>query len=137
MESGLAWQEYLRSWAAEEGPRTGGQILASLDARFHRRRNEVGPYFFADLAGTTRADEQAAIDNGSSRPTASAMSVSRADRRGTEVPSLTCPPLNARGDAVTDPPNYRATAGRKRCRVRDRRTTGAAGERCLRVRVRV
>jgi SAM-dependent methyltransferase len=64
MDSGLPWQEYLRSWATDEGLHTGGQILAGLDARFHRRRYEVGPYFFADLADTTQADEQAAIDNG-------------------------------------------------------------------------
>jgi SAM-dependent methyltransferase len=62
-ESGLSWDEYLRSWAAEEGLHTGAQILAGLDARFHRRSCTVGPYFFADLADTTEAAEQAAIDN--------------------------------------------------------------------------
>ncbi len=62
-DSGLPWREYLRSWAAEEGLHTGEQILAGLDARFHRRMRERGPYFFADLADTTEAEEQAAIDN--------------------------------------------------------------------------
>jgi SAM-dependent methyltransferase len=64
-DSGLPWQEYLRSWAAEEGLHTGEQILAGLDARFHRRLCTVGPYFFADLAGITQAEEQAAVDTGS------------------------------------------------------------------------
>jgi SAM-dependent methyltransferase len=62
--SGLPWQEYLNSWAAEEGLHTGAQILAGLDARFRRRWCAFGPYFFADLADTTEADEQAAIDSG-------------------------------------------------------------------------
>ncbi len=62
-ESGLPWEEYLRSWAAQEGLHTGEQILAGLDARFHRQLCAVGPYFFADLADTTEAAEQAAIDN--------------------------------------------------------------------------
>ena len=62
-ESGLPWDEYLESWAAEEGLHTGERIVAGLDARFHRRLCTAGPYFFADLADTTQADEQAAIDN--------------------------------------------------------------------------
>jgi SAM-dependent methyltransferase len=61
---GLQWPEYLRDWAAQEGLHTGEQILAGLDARFHRRLCTVGPYFFADLADTGEADEQAAIDRG-------------------------------------------------------------------------
>jgi hypothetical protein len=44
---------------------TGRQIVRGLDARFERRLCVSGPYFFADLvAGTTEADEQAAIDAG-------------------------------------------------------------------------
>jgi SAM-dependent methyltransferase len=62
--SGLPWPDYLRSWAADEGLHTGKRILAGLDARFHRRLCESGPYFFADLADTPEADEQAAIDTG-------------------------------------------------------------------------
>ncbi len=61
--SGLSWREYLGSWATDAGVHTGEQILAGLDARFHRQMCTVGPYFFADLADTTEADEQAAIDN--------------------------------------------------------------------------
>jgi SAM-dependent methyltransferase len=61
--SGLPWDEYLRTWAAEEGMHTGEQIVAGLDLRFHRRLFTTGPYFFADLADITEADEQAAIDN--------------------------------------------------------------------------
>jgi SAM-dependent methyltransferase len=63
-ESGLPWEEDLRSWADGEGLHTGERILAGLDARFHRRVCTVGPYFFADLVDTTVADEQAAIDSG-------------------------------------------------------------------------
>jgi SAM-dependent methyltransferase len=63
-ESRLPWPDYLRSWADEEGLHTGQRILAGLDARFRRRLCEPGPYFFADLADTTEADEQAAIDAG-------------------------------------------------------------------------
>jgi SAM-dependent methyltransferase len=63
-ESGLTWPDYLQSWADEEGLHAGERILAGLDARFRRRLCESGPYFFADLADTTEADEQAAIDTG-------------------------------------------------------------------------
>jgi SAM-dependent methyltransferase len=63
-DSRLPWPQYLHSWAGEEGLHTGEQVLAGLDARFHRRLRESGPYFFADLAETTEADEQAAIDAG-------------------------------------------------------------------------
>jgi SAM-dependent methyltransferase len=63
-ESGLPWSEYLRSWADGEGLHTGEQIVAGLDARFHRLVCTLGPYFFADLGETTEADEQAAIDSG-------------------------------------------------------------------------
>ena len=62
--SGLSWEEYLRSWAAAEGMHIGEQMVRGLDARFHRRIFAVGPYFFADLADTGEADEQAAIDSG-------------------------------------------------------------------------
>jgi hypothetical protein len=42
----------------------GEQMVRGLDACFHRRIFAVGPYFFADLADTGEADEQAAIDSG-------------------------------------------------------------------------
>jgi SAM-dependent methyltransferase len=62
--SGQPWDAYCRSWATAEGLHTGRQIVRGLDARFERRLCVSGPYFFADLAGTTEADEQAAIDAG-------------------------------------------------------------------------
>jgi SAM-dependent methyltransferase len=63
-ESGHPWDAYLRSWAQAEGLHGGQDILDELDARFDSRPATYGPYFFADLAGTTEADEQAAIDSG-------------------------------------------------------------------------
>jgi len=60
--SGLPWESYCRGWAAEEGMHAGEDIVAGLDARFDRRFAGHGPFFFADLAGVTEADEQAAID---------------------------------------------------------------------------
>ena len=63
-ESGLPWGEWLRSWAQAEGLHTGQDILNGLDARFDRETLGFGPYFFADLAATSEADEQAAIDAG-------------------------------------------------------------------------
>jgi SAM-dependent methyltransferase len=66
-ESGLPWDDYLRSWADGEGLHTGEQIAAGLDARFNRLFCAVGPYFFADLADTSEADEQDAIDSGTIR----------------------------------------------------------------------
>jgi SAM-dependent methyltransferase len=62
--SGQPWDAYCRAWAAAEGLHAGQAILAGLDERFDRRLCTDGPYFFPDLAGTTEADEQAAIDAG-------------------------------------------------------------------------
>jgi hypothetical protein len=42
--------------------------VQGLDARFTRHVHAVGPNYFADLAGTTEAEEQAAIDAGLIRP---------------------------------------------------------------------
>ena len=39
-------------------------VLRLLEKRFARPSLERGPYFFPDLADTTAADEQAAIDGG-------------------------------------------------------------------------
>ncbi len=101
-DSGRPWQEYLRSWAAEEGLHTGEQILAGLDARFRRRLCTVGPYLFTDLADTTEADEQAAIDH--------------AD-------------IQANGRSRQSPPRHRprgtATACAPLCRTTRHRTAGA------------
>jgi SAM-dependent methyltransferase len=62
--SGQSWDAYCRAWATGEGLHTGEEILRGLDARFDRRLCTDGPYFFPDLAGTTEADEQAAINAG-------------------------------------------------------------------------
>jgi SAM-dependent methyltransferase len=63
-ESGLPWADYLRSWAQAEGLHSGQDILAALGPRFDSEPVTYGPYFFMDLAGTSEADEQAAIDAG-------------------------------------------------------------------------
>lgn len=62
--SGQPWEAYCQAWAIQEGLHPGREIVAALDARLDRRLCEQGPYFFADLADTTEADEQAAIDAG-------------------------------------------------------------------------
>jgi len=62
-ESGQPWDSCLRSWVDAEGLHAGHDILDELDARFDCQALAYGPYFFADLAGTSEADEQAAIDS--------------------------------------------------------------------------
>jgi SAM-dependent methyltransferase len=62
--SGQSWDGYLRAWAEQEGLHPGSEIMRGLDARFTRRFHAKGPYFFADLADTSEAEEQAAIDAG-------------------------------------------------------------------------
>jgi SAM-dependent methyltransferase len=62
--SGQPWDQYLRSWGQAEGLHAGQAILGELDARFDSRPATYGPYFFPELAGTSEADEQAAIDSG-------------------------------------------------------------------------
>ncbi len=62
--SGQPWGAYCQAWADEEGLHTGRAIVHGLEMRFERLRCADGPYFFADLAETTQADEQAAIDAG-------------------------------------------------------------------------
>jgi SAM-dependent methyltransferase len=62
--SGQPWDAYCRAWATQEGLHTGQAILRGLDARLDRQECGFRPYFFADLADTTQADEQAAIDAG-------------------------------------------------------------------------
>jgi SAM-dependent methyltransferase len=63
-ESGQPWDAFLRTWAQAEGLHAGLDILAGLDARFDRQSLRFGPYFFPNLAATSEADEQAAIDGG-------------------------------------------------------------------------
>ena len=62
--SGQPWDGYCRAWASQEGLHTGEEIVRGLDVRFIRRLHTEGPYFFADLADTSEAEEQAAIDAG-------------------------------------------------------------------------
>lgn len=62
--SGRSWGAYCRSWAEEEGLHSGQDILRAAQARFDDQELAYGPYFFPDLAGTSEADEQAAIDAG-------------------------------------------------------------------------
>jgi SAM-dependent methyltransferase len=64
LESGQRWDDYQRSWAQAERLHPARDILAALEDRFDSEPVTYGPYFFADLAGTTEADEQAAIDAG-------------------------------------------------------------------------
>jgi hypothetical protein len=65
--SGQHWDSYCRDWARSEGMHAGEDIVRELDARFDRQELGYGPYFFAELAGVTQADEQAAIDAGQIR----------------------------------------------------------------------
>jgi SAM-dependent methyltransferase len=62
--SGEPWDGLFRAWATEEGLHPGEAIVRELDARFDRRSCAEGPFFFTDLAGTSEAEEQAAIDSG-------------------------------------------------------------------------
>jgi SAM-dependent methyltransferase len=62
--SGQRWNDYCRTWAEQEGLHPGAAILRGLDARFDRQLYAEGPYFFPDLADTSEAQEQAAIDAG-------------------------------------------------------------------------
>ncbi len=64
LASGQSWDAYCRSFVEEERLHAGEQILRGLDARFDRLSCAYGPYFFADLADTSAASEQAAIDAG-------------------------------------------------------------------------
>ena len=67
LASGKPWPEFHAAWQAEEGLHAGAGVLRRLDERFSRLSCSYGPYFFSDLAGTTEADEQAAIDAGQIR----------------------------------------------------------------------
>jgi SAM-dependent methyltransferase len=64
LASGQAWHVYLRNWADREGLHAGSTLLELLDERFDRVILGRGPYFFADLSGTSAADEQLPIDRG-------------------------------------------------------------------------
>jgi SAM-dependent methyltransferase len=62
--SGQPWEAAVGAWAEAEGLHSGQEIVRGLDARFDRQLYVDGPYFFADLDGTSEADEQGAIDAG-------------------------------------------------------------------------
>jgi SAM-dependent methyltransferase len=64
LASGQPWEEYKRAWAEAEGLHRATDIVRALEPRFELRELTWGPYFFCDLAGTSEADEQAAIDAG-------------------------------------------------------------------------
>jgi SAM-dependent methyltransferase len=67
--SGQEWGAYLSSWAEQERLHSAAALLRLLDERFDRRHLSRGPYFFAELSGTSMEDEQAAIDAGEVQPT--------------------------------------------------------------------
>jgi SAM-dependent methyltransferase len=62
--SGLEWPNYLRDWAQREGLHRGDELVRLLNEGLQCEFLENGPYFFPDLADTTEANEQAAIDAG-------------------------------------------------------------------------
>jgi SAM-dependent methyltransferase len=66
--SGQPWRGCLSDWA-QEHVHPAATLLRLLDERFQRTYFAQGPYFFADLAGTTEDDELQAIQAGLIRPT--------------------------------------------------------------------
>jgi SAM-dependent methyltransferase len=66
--SGQPWSAYLADWAHEH-VHPAATLVRLLDERFQRTHFAQGPYFFADLAGTTEEDELQAIQAGLIRPT--------------------------------------------------------------------
>jgi SAM-dependent methyltransferase len=69
LASGEGWSSSLRAWAEREGVHSSQMLLRLLNERFEGRHLAYGPYFFADLADTSEADEQAAIDSHEVRAT--------------------------------------------------------------------
>jgi SAM-dependent methyltransferase len=67
--SGMRWDDYLRSWIAQEGLHSAGAMLGALRSRLDEHLCGRGPYFFPELTGITEADEQRAIDAGVVRAT--------------------------------------------------------------------
>jgi SAM-dependent methyltransferase len=64
LASGLLWEAYLPSMAAEHGLHSARALVDRLDERFERRRLERGAYFFPELARATEAEELQAISAG-------------------------------------------------------------------------
>lgn len=69
-DTGLSWDAYFTGWATTHGLHSSEVIRRELDQRFHCRLLTDGPYCFSDLADTTEAEEQAAIDAAAIRATA-------------------------------------------------------------------
>jgi SAM-dependent methyltransferase len=69
LASGREWSTYFRDWAERDGLHPSELLLGLLDERFDRHLLTRGPHFFPDLADTTEADEQTAIDAGLIQPT--------------------------------------------------------------------
>jgi SAM-dependent methyltransferase len=69
LASGQKWEAYLRGWAERERIHSFAVLLPLLDRSFDRLHLSPGAYLFPDLAGTSEADELAAIDAGEIRAT--------------------------------------------------------------------
>ena len=67
-ESGQDWDSYRRVTLEGEGLHPATAIVEALDARFERLELTRGPYYFTALDGTSRDEEQAAIDADEIRP---------------------------------------------------------------------
>jgi SAM-dependent methyltransferase len=65
--SRTSWDDYLRGWAEEHRIHPARELLALLAERFRLDPPVRGPYFFADLEGTTEDDEARAIEGGEIR----------------------------------------------------------------------
>jgi hypothetical protein len=63
-ESREPWEDYLRGWAREHRIHPARRLLAMLAERFRLDAPVWGPYFFADLEGTSEDDEARAITAG-------------------------------------------------------------------------
>ncbi len=66
--SGRTWESYFRAWAEAHGLHGARQLLRALDQRFERVLCDAGPLYFAELDGTSEADELAAIAIGRIQP---------------------------------------------------------------------
>jgi SAM-dependent methyltransferase len=83
LASSHAWPSYVRGWAEREGLHPSDVLVRLLDERLERRLLTHGPYFFADLPGTTEDDEQTAIDAGQTAIDAGHIQPTRIDYVGT------------------------------------------------------
>jgi SAM-dependent methyltransferase len=64
LSSDEPWPTYLAAWARREHIHPAETLVRLLDERFEREHVDFGPHFFSDLAGTSEAEEQLAIDTG-------------------------------------------------------------------------